>query len=102
MLVPKNLIFSSLKNNASRQALLSSNFRLNFLKQVIGQPMRGFGIVQEYNERKNKKLINNVLCTEEPKFWVTSSRPSNFGDPIDTKTKVDNWFDENRYVTKRI
>jgi len=39
-----------------------------------------------------------VLCTEEPKFWVTSSRPSNFGDPLDTKTKVDNWFDENRYV----
>lgn len=53
--------------------------------------------MQEYQERKNKKLINNVLCTEEPKFWVTSSRPSNFGDPVDTKTKVDNWFDENRY-----
>jgi ubiquinol-cytochrome c reductase iron-sulfur subunit len=27
---------------------------------------------------------------------VTSSRPSNFGDPLDTKTKADNWFDENR------
>ena len=27
---------------------------------------------------------------------MTSSRPSNFGDPLDTKTKVDNWFDENR------
>lgn len=58
---------------------------------------RNFGLIQEYNERRNKKLINNLLCTEEPKFWVTSSRPSNFGDPIDTKTKVDNWFDENRY-----
>lgn len=53
--------------------------------------------MQEYNERKNKKLTNNLLCTDEAKFWVTSSRPSNFGDPIDTKTKVDNWFDENRY-----
>jgi hypothetical protein len=41
-------------------------------------------------------LINNVLCNESNKFWVTSSRPSNFGDPLDTKTKVDNWFDENR------
>ena len=30
------------------------------------------------------------------KFWVTSSRPSNFGDHLDVKTKVDNWFDENR------
>jgi hypothetical protein len=29
-------------------------------------------------------------------YWITSSRPSNFGDPLDAKTKVDNWFDENR------
>jgi len=64
----------------------------------LGAAFRNFGIIQEYNERKNKKLINNVLCTDEQKFWVTSSRPSNFGDPIDTKTKVDNWFDENRYL----
>jgi len=83
-LVPKTLIWSSLKNKSSTRAVLSA------------QQARNFGIIQEYNERKNKKLINNVLCTEEPKFWVTSSRPANFGDPIDTKTKVDNWFDENR------
>merc|ERR1712160_166693 len=57
---------------------------------------RSFGFIQEYQERRNKKLIGNLLCTERPTFWVTSSRPSNFGDPIDTKTKVDNWFDENR------
>jgi len=58
--------------------------------------MRQFGIIQDYNDRKNKKLINNLLCTERPMYWVTSSRPSNFGDPLDTKTKADNWFDENR------
>ena len=58
--------------------------------------MRNFGILQEYNDRKNKKLINNQLCTDRPTYWVTSSRPSNFGDPLDTKTKADNWFDENR------
>lgn len=52
--------------------------------------------MQEYNERKNKKLVGNMAFTEEPKFWVTSSRPSNFGDHLDTKTKLDNWFDENR------
>jgi len=63
---------------------------------MLSQAARTFGIVQEYNERKNKKLINNMLCNEENKFWVTSSRPSNFGDPLDVKTKVDNWFDENR------
>lgn len=96
MLVPKTLIYSSLKRN-SRAALLPSKLS-NFLVTVnlIDQSLRNFGIVQEYNERKNKKLINNLLCTEEQKFWVTSSRPSNFGDPLDTKTKVDNWFDENR------
>jgi hypothetical protein len=62
----------------------------------LGQAMRNFGIIQEYNERKNKKLTNNLHINEEHKFWVTSSRPSNFGDPLDSKTKIDNWFDENR------
>lgn len=57
---------------------------------------RDFGIMQEYNERRNKKLINNFLLTDRPHYWVTSSRPSNFGDPLDAKTKADNWFDENR------
>lgn len=52
--------------------------------------------MQEYNDRKNKKLTNNLLTTDRPMYWVTSSRPSNFGDPLDVKTKVDNWFDENR------
>ena len=65
----------------------------------IGAPVRNFGIMQEYNERRNKKLINNFLLTDRPKYWVTSSRPSNFGDPLDAKTKADNWFDENRYVS---
>lgn len=59
-------------------------------------PVRNFGIMQEYNERRNKKLINNFLLNDRPMYWVTSSRPSNFGDPLDAKTKADNWFDENR------
>lgn len=37
-----------------------------------------------------------MLTTDRPTYWVTSSRPSNFGDPLHTKTKADNWFDENR------
>lgn len=65
-------------------------------KAVQSAPFRQFGLMQEYNERKNKKLINNLAVTEEPRFWLTSSRPSNFGDHLDTKTKADNWFDENR------
>ena len=67
-----------------------------------GAPVRNFGIMQEYNERRNKKLINNFLVTDRPMYWVTSSRPSNFGDPLDTKTKADNWFDENRYVSSHL
>lgn len=57
---------------------------------------RNFGILSEYNERKNKKLVAGGYFTEEPKFWVTSVRPPNFGDHLDTRTKLDNWFDENR------
>ena len=70
-------------------AVLTPNF-------CIGQSTRSFGLLQEYNERKNKKLTNNLLTTDRPMYWITSSRPSNFGDPLDAKTKVDNWFDENR------
>ena len=84
--------------------MLSTNrliFGVNYqqrllLRNVTCQPSRPFGIMQEYNERKNKKLTNNLLTTDRNMYWVTSSRPSNFGDPIDAKTKVDNWFDENR------
>ena len=65
-------------------------------KSVTYSSSRSFGIMQEYNERKNKKLTNNLLCADRNMYWVTSSRPSNFGDPLDAKTKVDNWFDENR------
>jgi hypothetical protein len=63
---------------------------------MLSTSARNFGIIQDYNDRKNKKLTNNLLCTDRQTYWVTSSRPSNFGDPLDTKTKADNWYDENR------
>merc|ERR1711908_239640 len=65
-------------------------------KAMIMPAQRNFGILQDYRDRQNKKLINNILCTDRPMYWVTSTRPSNSGDPLDTKTKPDNWFDENR------
>ena len=65
-------------------------------QSLLKTSTRSFGIIQDYNQRKNKKLTNNLLTTDRPTYWVTSSRPSNFGDPLDTKTKADNWFDENR------
>ena len=66
------------------------------MSRAVSGQTRSFGIIQEYNERKNKKLTGTFYVNEEPKFWVTSSRPSNFGDHLDTKTKPDNWFDDNR------
>lgn len=82
MITPRALVFSLGK--ARRSQLLAC------------QQVRNFGLLQEYSERKNKKLTNNLLTTDRPMYWITSSRPSNFGDPLDAKTKVDNWFDENR------
>ena len=77
-----------------RRSLLAS--KLCYLQVKFVGSQRNFGIMEQYNERKNKKLTNNLLTTDRPMFWVTSSRPSNFGDPLHAKTKVDNWFDENR------
>lgn len=57
---------------------------------------KNFGLISDYKERKNKKLVGGALFTPEQKFWVTSARPSNFGDHLDVRTKLDNWFDENR------
>jgi hypothetical protein len=91
MLVPKNLLFS-LKNSTP----ITGNLSIRLTRYHSAQASRNFGIMQEYNDRKNKKLTNNILTTDRPMYWVTSSRPSNFGDPLDAKTKVDNWFDENR------
>ena len=33
---------------------------------------------------------------EKQHFFVTSARAGNFGDHIDFKANIDNWFDENR------
>ncbi len=55
-----------------------------------------FGLISEYNERSSKKLNNNHSVPDKPQFFVTSARPGNFGDHIDFKTNLDNWFDENR------
>jgi ubiquinol-cytochrome c reductase iron-sulfur subunit len=61
-----------------------------------GYVRRNFGLMSEYNERRNKKLINGFQVEEKPQFFTTSARPGNFGDNLDFKTQIDNWFDENR------
>ena len=55
-----------------------------------------FGLISEYNERANKKLNGFHSVPDKAQFFVTSSRPGNFGDHIDFKSTIDNWFDENR------
>ncbi len=72
---------------------LSSLSRNSLTKSI---PKRNFGILSEYNDRKNKKLIGGGHFNEEAKFWVTSCRPPTFGDHLDTRAKLDNWFDDNR------
>jgi ubiquinol-cytochrome c reductase iron-sulfur subunit len=79
---------------------IANNQKLSQAKNMVNKfnklQQKNFGILSEYNDRKNKKLIGGGHFLEEPKFWVTSCRPPNFGDHLDTRTKVDNWFDENR------
>lgn len=58
--------------------------------------VRNFGILSEYNERLQKKLQKGHLVNDRPQFFVTPSRPGNFGDHLDFKVQLDNWFDENR------
>jgi ubiquinol-cytochrome c reductase iron-sulfur subunit len=79
--------------------LLSKQLRQGQISQscqMIKVPIKNFGIMSDYNERKNRKLVGGAFFTPEQKFWVTSARPPNFGDHLDVRTKLDNWFDENR------
>ncbi len=80
-------------NLSNKMSYLKNLNRDNLFFNV---PKKSFGILNEYNERKNKKLVGHALFTDEPKYWVTSARPPNFGEHLDVRTKLDNWFDENR------
>jgi ubiquinol-cytochrome c reductase iron-sulfur subunit len=75
---------------------MKSISKISNSKQLLKNSSKNFGILNEYNEKKNKKLVGYASFTEEPKFWITSARPPNFGDHLDVRTKLDNWFDENR------
>lgn len=66
------------------------------MRSLFKTPKLNFGVISEYNERLNKKLNKTHLVLEKPTFFTTSSRPGNFGEHIDFKANLDNWFDENR------
>lgn len=57
---------------------------------------RSFGLLSEYNERRDLKFAGTHKMPDAPIFHVTPTRPGNFGDHVDFKINIDNWFEENR------
>ena len=51
-----------------------------------------------YEERTKKKLVGWIYIENNPQYFLTPSRPVDFEQPLEVKTKLDNWFDENRYL----
>ena len=57
---------------------------------------RKFGLAQDYKARLQEKLTGTHKVSPTYQFFTTPTRPSNFGDHVDFKVNVDNWFEENR------
>lgn len=57
---------------------------------------RSFGLAKDYKDRLEQKLTGTHKVPVNYQFFTTPTRPSNFGDHIDFKINVDNWFEENR------
>jgi len=72
------------------------NTKVALAKMLNNKFSRNFGLISEYNDRKNKKLQHGYYVENKPQFFITNARPGNFGDHLDFKVNVDNWFDENR------
>nr|QBC88377.1 ubiquinol-cytochrome c reductase iron-sulfur subunit [Philasterides dicentrarchi] len=75
---------------AKQFAKIVQNTRLNMVNK------NSFGVLSEYNNRLNQKLSGTHQVDDKPQFFVTSARPGNFGDHLDFKVNIDNWFEENR------
>lgn len=63
---------------------------------------RGFSLLTDYKERRDKKLLGTHLIPDTPTYHVTPTRPGNFGEHLDFKINIDNWFEENRYQPLRL
>ena len=59
-------------------------------------PKRSFGILRDFHERSNIEFQGTHKVNQTQLFFTTPTRPGNFGEHIDVKAQVDNWFDENR------
>ena len=69
---------------------------LQVFELLFSENTAAFGLISEYNRRSNIKLNGTHLIPEKAQFFTTTSRPGNFGDHIDFKANIDNWFEENR------
>jgi len=50
----------------------------------------------DFNNRMGKEFTGTHMVPNEQQYHVSPARPGNFGDHIDFKINLDNWFDENR------
>ena len=58
---------------------------------------RNFSLLKEWQQRSDMKMASGThSINEAPTFYNTPTRPGNFGEHIDFKINVDNWFEENR------
>jgi ubiquinol-cytochrome c reductase iron-sulfur subunit len=63
---------------------------------MLGRLVSRFGFIKEFNRRSAINVEGTHLFEPKSKFWVTPSRPGNFGEHVDLRVNIDNWFDENR------
>mmetsp|Transcript_16761 Transcript_16761/g.14658 ORF Transcript_16761/g.14658 Transcript_16761/m.14658 type:complete len:271 (-) Transcript_16761:355-1167(-) len=63
---------------------------------LYSAPKYNFGFLSEFNERSAKQTHKGHLVPEKPLYFNTSARPGNFGEHLDFKVQLDNWFEENR------
>jgi len=80
-------------NSKLSSSLISKALKI---KSPLNVPVRCFGIVSEYNERKNKKLTNYHAVEDKPEFFKRNGRPGNLGGRLDCKVQLERGFDENR------
>lgn len=83
-------------NNDQHVSTASKIFINKYLHDLPIGNVSKFGLISEYNKRVNTKMNGTHLMPEKAQFFTTTARPGNFGDHIDFKSTIDNWFEENR------
>lgn len=53
-------------------------------------------MLKEYQRRLEIKTTKGISVSEPSKFFTTGSRPGNFGEHLDFKATIDNWYETNR------